>query len=301
MGLSDIVKAHKATKAKKSGGVDPSGGILIPAIRRHFDDRPVRPDDGYLHSSQAKDYCPRMAIIAEAFEVHLPVFKPGLQLSVTFDIGHAVHSRLQNEILGTAGVIIGQWECLRCGSIAGGQIPSNWLPRPDICGGCGTSEFRFKESRAVDKKYLLIGSLDGGLKLPTGEIIGLEIKTVSKAVFDGLAGALSEHILQANIYLSLFGLHRQLFLYVSKGWHGLGERVMRSGEGIKCGPLFETMMEANPLVINTLRAQREQEFAARNAWQAGHEAYPDPLPVCNQKTASRVKSCPCAELCWDLR
>lgn len=300
MSLANILKAHKATKRKKTGGADP-GGVLIPAIRKHFDERPTRAPDGLLHASQAKDYCPRAVILAEVYGVSLPVFKPGLQLSTTFDIGHAVHSRFQNEVLGTAGVIIGRWKC-QCGNIVGGQTPTSWTTRPVICPrGCPKPDYRFKESTAVDTKYKIIGSTDGGVFLPTGEIIGLEIKTISKAGFEGLGGVTPDHIIQANIYLALFALQRQVFLYVSKGWHGFNESTRIQGDGLRCGPYFEVMFNADPHIINTLRAQREQEFRAREAWKAGNEVYPDFLPVCGQKTASRVKSCPVGEVCMDLR
>ena len=293
--------------AKPAASILPSTGVLIPALQRAVFDHDSGRDTSYLHASELEGYCPRRNTIAHAFDLDLPTLDPSFNLYLTFAIGHAVHEHYQNHLLARGGVILGQWWCPMCGRVVGGA-GADAAPRP-TANDCeshpsGTHYWRYVEMSAVDEKNKIGGSIDGFVKPRTG----LEIKTISQRGFDGLRGVKPEHVTQAQVYMHLFDLEEQHFLYVSKGYHEPSERLDRVApgrgkptSGWRCGPVAEFTLQRDQKTINELLSARQLELDAVSKVAGGVEHYPKCLEICRSRISSTVKNCPVGAICMDLK
>lgn len=283
--------------------------ILIPALQSALSNER---DGSYIHASELTDYCPRRAVIASVFGVSLPKKdEPPFSLSMVFEIGHSVHNHLQNVLLARSELFVGRWQCQSCLKVHGGPMPEVWIPRPERCDECGSCRILFMESTAVDPELGIGGSIDGGLQYPDGIKVGVEIKTISPTGFESLTKARGletrcapEHVPQAQIYMHLFGLPRQHFLYVSKGWHGLSGETYENATGHVCGPIFETYVDRSQSAINEITGLRRSELTAMGKHHMGVETYPPMKPfkgACTSKLTATAKSCPVRDLCFELK
>jgi hypothetical protein len=282
---------------------------LIEAVKR-----PDFRDQSYLHASSMDDYCPRERMIMEIFG--LTAERPAFPLNMmwTFEIGKMIHARIQNELLGQGRVLIGKWRCVRCGCMVGGDMPDQWVPMPEEGMDCeavsrvysvGASPHVWKhsEAHAVDPELGIGGDIDGGVLCPDGEVSGLEIKSISQSGHSRLRGVMPEHKTQANVYMKLFGLRRQTFIYASKGWHPDAERTVKDVNGnFRNGPFYETEALRDEKVIADFVTKRRAELAAqKEAKETGGESYPPRLlPACATQFTGKAKSCPVKELCFSL-
>lgn len=124
-----------------------------------------------------------------------------VQSKVTFGLGNALHSYIQNspEVFGDKRV--GYWKCIACNTILYfGQPPKG------KCTNCGAhksaliyEEFILK----VDSPVMVSGHPDLFLDHPDGLIRVLEIKTIKKDSFLELRYPLVEHVWQILTYMRL--------------------------------------------------------------------------------------------------
>jgi len=309
MSSSALSKLARSTLSK-------GGPIVIPALRKAVLEHDSERDESYLHASGLEDYCPRLNVISHIFGIKVETgIEISFQLGMTFEIGHAIHSRIQNKLLGErVHKVLGLWVCPFCLSVAGGVEPKHWQPCPSVK-GCtqnnGRHFWRFVESSNISDRLKIGGSIDGGIynydKRGNKVLSGLEIKTISEKGFNRLNKVMPGHVRQAQIYMYLFNLPMQTFIYVSKGWHEPSEKIeiirknrLKDVQGWRCGPVFETVVYRDEALITQLVEGRKAELAAYESLDAGFEEYPQKLPECKSRMATKAKNCPAAHICFDL-
>lgn len=309
------VSSETPVKAKPTIGGIPivlPHPILLPSLIEAVKEDDVR-DDSYLHASALEDYCPRMQVILSTFG--LKVSKPTLPLNLkwTMELGKMIHATIQNRFLGRKGVLIGKWKCLACEHKVGRDMPEEWttMPKPGECPALSAFSGRERphlwvhdECHAVDAELGIGGDIDGGIWLPDERtVIGLEIKSISADGHKRLRGAKADHITQANVYMMLFGLKHQLFLYTSKGWHDEKEATVKDAVGgWRNGPFYEFLLQRNEKVIADFVTKRRSEQSARaESARTGGECYPARLEKeCETAFTGRAKACPVKDLCFSL-
>jgi hypothetical protein len=175
--------------------------------------------------------------------------------------------------------------------------------QPNANAACTHHTTEFVEAYAEDSRLKLSGHMDGAI-LVGGVLTGLEAKTISERQFIQLRSPLSHQIVQANIYMHLFGLKQILFVYVSKGWHpheGRLDRPTPWGKGHQYGPLKEFLVRADPRIISKLLLAREQVDKAVSEAQAGNEVpFPPRLTSCKGQFSSRAQTCAACSVCFGL-
>jgi hypothetical protein len=285
--------------------------LVLPALIEAVKEDDVR-DDSYLHASSLEDYCPRMQVILHVFG--LRVSKPELSLNLkwTMELGKMIHTTLQNRFLGRRGVLVGKWKCLACEHRVGRDMPNEWvrMPDPGECPALSTFSGRERphlwvhdECHAVDAELGIGGDIDGGIRHSNGEIVGLEIKSISADGHNRLRGVKADHIVQANVYMMLFGLRQQVFVYTSKGWHDEKEATVRDAAGgWRNGPFYEVSLKRDERVIADFVLKRRSEQTARaDMARSGGECYPPRLErECASEFTGRAKACPVKDLCFSL-
>lgn len=320
MSFGKLVQAHKENKRRAGAlsigsgaskkGMPVNKGVILPALEDYLRSNAGREDDGMMHASEAKSYCPRAHAIVEIFAKgakesakarifsHLPI-----NLLATFEIGTAVHSHWQNDILGPAGVLFGVWRNKSSRVHSGitsvgpnGKIlspPASWVPMPT-----GRVAYEFVESSAKDDDLRMSGSIDGGVMLGN-VMVGLEIKTISQRGFDALEGVQPEHKVQADVYCHLFGLPAMVFLYISKGWHQTApDFVSPIKHGFTIGPFKEYVYRPRPATIAAIRAGRVLEERSIAKFPTdGEDAIVVRLKACSTKFTTRAKQCDVCEAC----
>jgi len=119
-------------------------------------------------------------------------------------IGKVLHAFLQSRIFGPMGVLEGYFVCLEC----------KWKTtelgtRPEKCGQCVGTAFRYKEIKLqyedglISGKYKIVGATDGVI-LKNGKREGFEIKTANKEVIMRLKNEpMPEHKFQLDCYIYL--------------------------------------------------------------------------------------------------
>ena len=292
-----------------------------------------------LRASAAAGWCPRAECIEHCFgepehaigvsTMMIPGGEPHpLNLLQTFMTGTAVHHFAQNEILGKAGKLVGKWVCVGCGTEWGMDKPATWIHHPgwleskgdkedptdiknhDLWQECDCTRFELAEAYSYSEAIHCAGHIDGGIYLPSGELAGLEIKTISEKQFTDLLKPKAEHKVQSAIYCHLFGVKKMVFLYWSKGWHpevpfrkgmpAFPRMPLRDG-GWQWGGLKEFVVEPDPKIVTRLLARRAEVTKVIEEHEAGESPdMPSRISMCKTPTSARCKSCLVADACWEL-
>jgi hypothetical protein len=310
--VTSVTTTKKAIPIK--GGKLRPPSVIIAPVRTWFDERertgPSHATD-VIRASSAKEYCARAEALLRFGDSELPLTEacglstafdnPGMNLNNTLEIGTAVHAHWQEEILGPAGILLGSWWCKSCKRPHGpfDEYPTNWIPQPPEC-DCGSTRFEFTEAYKKDIALGLAGHMDGCVKLPDGELAGMEIKTISASGFDGLTSPKTEHKTQANIYMYLFGLKKMVFLYISKGWHQSDYAINAKGKtGHECGPFKEFTLEYDPSLIQEIILGREHAALVIEAFDTGGTpVWPHRKSSCKDIASTRACICPVADACF---
>lgn len=321
----------KPVKTRISGTPRP---LLLPAIEGALCEVRGGQKHEWIRASQVYRYCARAEAIERlygdpdnAFSVGMGLTdeagKLPIHLGAVFAQGTAMHHHYQNHVLGPAGVWWGRWECHTCSAKWGGAKPNSWVQHPrydkDLHGGawpppseipfarlhstCNHHHIELLEAATVDNSspisLMVGGHIDGGVKSPSGNMFGGEIKTISEKQFAALTKPLPVQVIQASVYCYLFGLPAMVFLYVSKGWHPVWDFPKKSvGAGYGYGPFKEFVVKPDPAIVRSLRLGRE---LINNALADQDAGLPPQLPErtqCKKDGCGRARECPVAEICW---
>lgn len=187
--------------------------IDLPSLIKKFVvEREKTPRDKGNHPSEiSSDFrCDRRAVIqlvadekgADGAE------SPNWESEGFFDAGHAVHHWFQEQVLGPMGVLYGSWECRACHNRHEGKMGTCL---------CGSTDFKFHETKIRIMEYDIVGSIDGLIDDPdTGERMLCDIKSHKSSTFTGLKAASPGHVGQAMVYMRALGVKKGSILYVKK-------------------------------------------------------------------------------------
>lgn len=255
----------------------------------------------YLRSSSLSMLCPREEVIAALAELTRTETLDANSI-LTFEIGHELHGRLQDQILPAANLLVGSWECKNCEFIVGGQMGSgeHWdaqlrafripqgtwdasllIPRPDYaCSQCEARDWRHYEQSFVDTAFRITGHVDGILSLPGRHGLGvLEAKSIgARGAKEVVKYPKMEHVLQAQLYMWFTGLQWSCVLYWDKSTYGVKALIEH---------FVERDEEAIELLKNTLTS----------IWY-GIEHKKLPPGICANIKAERAMACACKAPCF---
>ena len=260
----------------------------------------------HFRASEIGYFCPRKFALEKLFPSRGDS-APSLASVVPLVLGSGIHHGLQNELL--SEMLLGRWKCSECGHET---EKTSFTAKPRECGEdvgdgyitCMSTDFTYIEETLSDSEGLIAGHPDGYLKLKSGEVVLLEIKTIGLGPHKSLdKGPLEAHILQANVYLHLGQMRhgkevaeaelgkrkvedvfpdvkRCVILYVIKHEHGL--RVFR-----------QFTIEYNPEAIEEKLAELRKAATFKKG---------DDLPerICDSEKCKTAKYCPMTRLCFSI-
>lgn len=182
MGLPEL-KSVKDLKGLEKGTITEimENLSLLEEINYHLWED-LNEDGGYrssgYYSPSSLPYCARAMYYQRSGIEQRGCLMPGTR--IIFDIGHAVHDKIQGY----------------------------------ITGALGEDAFQVEVS-CVDEELHIRGSADGLLELDTERRL-LEIKSISTKAFGSLASPKAEHLLQAHCYAYMLDTPLMWFLYYDK-------------------------------------------------------------------------------------
>ena len=106
------------------GDGDHRTDLLIDRLVKHLDDIEDSPRSPGFHVSSLYDFCPRQKVLADRSPEDIKLWDPDATLRVTLSVGTAIHSWLQDGVLGPAGLLLGKWKHLKNGQTIVGEQPS---------------------------------------------------------------------------------------------------------------------------------------------------------------------------------
>lgn len=262
----------------------------------------------YLRASGLHSVCGRRTAI---FREH-PSLDVGEQRSaggvMTADIGHQAHAWWQNKYLGPAGVLWGEWVCVRCSPVieVGGRLtlePVLIGLMPERCPKCdaprviaGQQIVAFNEMLVRDDKLRYGGHPDGLLVIPGYDRrVLFELKTIKTDAFDKLRRPKSEHGVQVSAYMRLTDTTEALVTYIDKGrqcpWRVVAGRFISGEARIK---VFHVPFNVD------LWAKVEEGI--REHWRAVAGESPRRLVrICRTPSCGQARLCVARNVCFSLR
>ena len=180
---------------------DPFG--LVHSYASYLDSVTEEPRTGF-HVSSLFRFCPVEWCLNQVLKKPKKI---PYRLRFRFDIGHSLHTMIQNHF-GGMGILKGFW---RCGN---GHETDKVGFRPEKCHACESKSFSYKEIRVEDLQYGIVGRTDGVLSLD-GEDVGLEIKSVDTNGLNMFQTAPGYASSQLNVYAHL--LRQSLFPELKRG------------------------------------------------------------------------------------
>lgn len=284
---------------KKSDSIfNRESSIVGPVVQLHYlkqqSDHEYRP--GFRASSMGY-----MCMREEVFKVLLP--RPQIPKDASifgiFEVGHAIHHRWQNNILGPAGVLKGFWHCKTCGFKTDGFMPRDVCPecksirrcrscntrmkkgvykKDHYCNKCQPESWEYEEYSVFNREYDISGHMDGILSIGTEQYVW-DLKTINSNGFERRISKspIREHEWQLQTYLWLKNMKKGIIHYVNKD---------TSADK-------EFLIERNDSYRKTIIRRIESILKHREA-----KTLPDHM-VCSSKTCSRAKSCPWVKECFD--
>lgn len=195
--------------------------------------KPMRAGDFYRASSLYK-LCAREEVLASKYEIdRLDYHRSDASLSVTLDIGNALHDLYRNVLYGPTGEWQGAWRCT-CGwdsdedglsILPQNGIPALLCPMPLACPACRSSalddhwtyggSIGFKEWYVEDRELLICGHPDGWSVTKERTAL-VDIKSQSTRSFNRSMSFLPGHDIQLMAYLHMTGYSCGELWYVNK-------------------------------------------------------------------------------------
>jgi len=250
-----------------------------------------------LHCSELYGFCPRKKLFSLLDPIDGVKDVDALTMA-RFNFGSALHDLFQNQYLGPAGLLLGVWECKRCGHRVGGFDRDLWVKMPsgpcEKCADVKTCKCIWPDDSVVERHCQLcprggywhyvemgvkdedtgyIGHTDG--VLATSPFSILELKSAGPKSYQFLKKPYDAHVLQANLYMRPLKLTQARIVYIDKGNEDpalVKEFVIDYDEA---------------LVERTLALLRQYRAAEKN------RNFPPRLLGCD------TRSCPWASRCFD--
>ncbi len=210
-------------KAKEGGAPEKLSYHLHRVMSRQTAARSIK----RIHASEVTkpDYCPRRFALMDKTGIRPKPETIGTCEEAVYEQGRAL-ARMVVHWAANAGIAVGDWECLGCGTTY------HYQGRPPACGDCKSKRFVYREIRVRSTVSGISGGLDLLVALPgVARHRLVEIKSIAKEPFKALVMPLAEHRLRTNLYLrcvaesdhsckSLMDKETGIVLYVSKGGYG---------------------------------------------------------------------------------
>jgi hypothetical protein len=260
-----------------------------PLIKRNPPRNEFRGGD-YLHVSDLVYKCSRM--IALSKHLDLPIRGEAILDSrgVTFATGHAIQEYVTERIKANLpDMLWGDWSC-KCGDSTSERATYSEMVDEPACHQCGTKPTDYVETIWRSESLKLTGAIDILLKLPSGALYPVEVKSISGARFDEVTRAVPDHLIQALFY-----------------WHLLRENGMTVMDQASILYVKKEFVFASPykeiLVKPTDYESRIEDFfdEARELKAYLHEDGPLPIRTCcSHPLSPGAKECPFAIQCFSI-
>jgi len=221
--------------------------------------------------------------------------KPDPSTAMRFQAGHATHNWWQSRLFGEMGILYGQWQCSKCGSVHGTE--KEQIRMPEKCSNCGKGRHAlwFKESAIeipasvvlgikedkltdLEKElFRIIGHYDGMLRIKGHPDMVAEIKSEDPELWKRRAGPESSHVIQGLLYAYAAGVDYVAVIYVNKSSYDV--KTYRVG-GVK-------------------KIVREQFNKIREVRKSVKAITPEALDrACPDANHRRAKTCPFRKICF---
>lgn len=288
MGLADIANKLRTIQGRGPGPLLTKLWDRLQTISK--EERGGR-DDGW-HISSIAGLCPRELALRHLFPkpVGADDWEPRSLMRV--NVGSACHGWWQNEYLGPAGILLGNWKCT-------GKCQKVWtmslMPgRRCECGGA----IEYHELKVRDEATQICGSTDGILVFG-GEHWGFDLKTSNENSMDRMKEPYESHVWQLNLYMHLLNLKRGLLVYtdpVCRFWR----EPQSKAKGMDTLPVLEFVVEYDArwwdkALAKVTEAQKIAEEIKANSWDG-----PLPARICDTPSVFRAKDCPSCGECFSL-
>lgn len=244
--------------------------------------------ESWMRGSKFPEICPREEVLVSIEKLtRKREISPDFYL--VLEIGKALHHQLQNAILPGAGVLLGEWECGRCGmhygvKKHGVKIEQYAVKRPDQCSRCEQTDagFRFHEYTVTSEEFRISGHPDGCLSIPGLNGLGLlEAKSISaKGAWEIRNVPKLDHVIQSHIYMWLTGLTWTKIVYWDKATFGMGG-------------LIEHTVERDDETIERIKATLTE------LWKGIETGIPPAYRMCANAEAPRAKDCVVCKPCFE--
>ena len=244
--------------------------------------------ESWMRGSKFPEICPREEVLVSVAKLtRKREINPDFYL--TLEIGKALHHQLQNSILPGAGVLMGEWECCRCGAHYGimkrdKPIEQYAVKRPDQCSRCEQTDagFRFHEYSFRNEEYRIEGHPDGVLCIPGMNGLGLlEAKSISaKGAWEIRNVPKMDHVIQSHIYMWFTGLTWTKIVYWDKATFGMSA-------------LVEHTVERDEETIDRIKG------TLLTLWKGIESGVAPATRVCANAEAPRAKDCVVCQPCFE--
>jgi hypothetical protein len=241
---------------------------------------------GRPRASSLYDCCVRMHVFGTLHSLKKRERLVASQL-VTFGIGTAFHTWVQNVSSFFGGRVVGVWRCLACG------WKSNLVnKRPKKCKGCGARGAALEYHELTLDHPELTGHPDLLLSsTKKDKLIISELKTISVDGFAGLVAPLISHTWQLSAYTNYAAHIKEID----------GQRMARFGYIIYFSKAHTNGFPAKAFKVSLeepiLEAISDKLAAYRRGVDSKGEDLPEPLRECVAQ-GWRHRSCPAKALCF---
>lgn len=247
-------------------------------------------DGDYLHVSDLVYKCTRM--IALSKELGQPIRGESIMDSrgVTFATGHAIQEYVTGRMkTNFPEMLWGNWSC-RCGDEMRGHVTWAEVQDEPACHQCGSKIENYVETIWRSEDMKLTGAVDLMLKLPTGHLYPIEVKSIAGARFEDLTRPVPDHLIQALFY-----------------WHLIRENGFQVMDQLSILYVKKEFVFGNPykelLVQPSNYENRITDFMDEARELKAYMTGGGPLPVrttCSHPQASGARECPFALQCFAI-
>lgn len=244
----------------------------------------------YLHVSDLVYKCTRMIALSKHLEQPIRGQSIMDSMGVTFATGHAIQAYVTERMKTNFGDMLwGDWSC-GCGEVFLQRRTWTEVADCDECGYCKKPPHNYVETVWRSEDMKLTGAVDIILKLPSGHLYPVEVKSMAGVRFEELTRPVPDHLIQALFY-----------------WHLLRENNMPVIDQFSILYVKKEFVFGNPykelLVIPSNYENRLTDFMDEARELKAYRDDGGPLPVrtvCAHPQATGARECPFALQCFAI-